>query len=176
MIGRRSTPIVEDRCQGCGSEVRGRICHFCGSVVGRIETPEGEAEAIQELHVAIGEAPDDKARARLISNGPLPDDRDVLLDAAFRATQLLDPKNYSYETPHAALRRIEAVASKLRVLAPSDEVAQRGVTELEKRVSEFRAAVVREEHEGNTAVFWILVVAVALLVAVGYGTWRLLTH
>lgn len=168
-------PSMADRCQSCGSEVRGRICHFCGSVVGRIETPEAEAEAIQELHVAISEARDDKARARLISGGPLPDDRDVLLDAALRATQLLDPKNYSYETPHAALRRIEAVASKLRVLAPGDDVAQRGVNELEKRLSEFQAAVAREEQAGNKAVFGILVVAVALLAAVAYGTWRLLT-
>lgn len=165
---------MDEHCRSCGSEARGRVCHFCGSLVGRIESPEAEAEAIAELHVAISDAKDDKARARLLANGPLPDDRDVLIDAALRAAQLLDPKSYADETPHAAVRRVEAVCMKLRVLAADDAVADRGVAELEKRLGSFKAGVTHEEREGSKAMLVFLVLVLGVLGVLGYGACSLL--
>lgn len=165
---------MEERCKSCGSEARGRVCHFCGSLVGRIESPEAEAEAIAELHVAISDAKDDQTRARLLGNGPLPDDRDVLIDAALRAAQLLEPKSYADQTPHAAVRRVEAVCMKLRVLAADDAVADRGVAELEKKLESFKAAVAHEEREGSKAALVFLALGLALLGALGYGACTLL--
>lgn len=162
---------MDERCKSCGSEARGRVCHFCGTLVGRIESPAAEAEAIAELHFAIGEAKDDAARARLIANGPLPDDRDVLIDAALRAAQLLEPKSYADQTPHAAVRRVEAVCMKLRVLAAGDAVAARGVDELEKKLAAFAQGVAHEEREGGKAALIFLVLGAALLGGLGYALW-----
>lgn len=161
-------------CKSCGSDGRGRVCHFCGTLLSVIESPEAEADAIAELHVAITEAPDDPARARLLANGPLPDDRDVLIDSALRASQLLDPKNYASETPNAAARRIEAVCMKLRVLAPSDPVADRAVAELEAKLSRHTKVVAKEEREGNRLVLVLIVVCALLLSGVVYAISSLL--
>lgn len=165
---------MEDSCKVCGSEARGRICHFCGTLVGRLESPEAEAEVIAELHVAISAAKDDPARARLLANGPLPDDRDVLIDAALRASQLADPKSYADQTPHAAVRRIEAVRMKLRVLAPGDPVAERAVAELGKKLEAFEADEAREQSEGSKSVLVFLAVAVVLFTGAGVVVWQLL--
>jgi hypothetical protein len=165
------TEAVGESCKSCGSPARGRVCHCCGTLVGRIESPEAEAEAIAELHVAITDAKDDKARARLLANGPLPDDRDVLIDAALRASQLMSPKHYADETPHAAVRRVEAVCMKLKVLAAGDPVADRGVQELEKKLSAFKDGVTEEEREGGKAVLVLLLVCLAFFGLVAYGIW-----
>lgn len=168
-----SNASVDVQCRGCGSPTRGRVCHFCGMVTDRIESPEAEAEAIHELHVAISAAKDDEARARLLANGPLPDDRDVLIDTALRATQLLDPKNYNDQTPHAATRRVEAVCIKLKILASDDVVARRAVEQLEKKLADFQAGVKREHSEGGKAVFWFVTVGLLLLAAIAWGAWAI---
>jgi hypothetical protein len=147
------------------------VCHFCGTLITRIESPEAEVEAIAELHAAITDANDDKARARLLANGPLPDDRDVLIDAALRASQLMSPKDYADETPHAAVRRVEAVCMKLRVLAAGDPVADRGVHELEKKLAAFKHGAAQEEREGGKAVLVILLVGLGLFGLIAFGIW-----
>ena len=161
-------------CKSCGSEGVGRICHYCGTLLSRIESPEAEADAIAELHVAITAATDDPARARLLANGPLPDDRDVLIDAALRAAQLLDPRNYADETPNAAMRRVEAVCMKLRVLAPSDAVADRAIDELQAKLARHSDLVSKEQREGNRLVVVLAVICAGVFAGVAYAVWSAL--
>lgn len=161
----------DDVCPSCGAPARGRVCHVCGSLVRRVESPEAEAEALAELHVAAAAA-DDPTRARLLGNAVLPDDRDVLLDAALRCVQLLSAKEYADKTPHAAVRRIEAVCAKLRILAPGDDIARRGVAELEAKLVAFRREVAIEETAGNRIVAGILLFVVALIGGIAWVATR----
>lgn len=107
-------------------------------------------------------AADDEGRARLLGNAVLPDDRDVLLDAGLRCVQLLSAKEYADKTPHAAVRRIEAVCAKLRILAPHDEIARRGAAELENKIASFRREAASEEKEGGRLVLGLVVAVIAV--------------
>lgn len=154
---------MSETCSGCGSAVAGRVCHYCGTIVRMLESPSSEAEAIAELHAAITSASEDAVRARLLKNGPLPADRDVLVDAGLRAAQLLDPSTYADETPKAAITRVEAVVMKLRVVAGNDGVAQRAIQELEQCIKRYRQGVIEESKQGSRAVLVLLAIVVLVV-------------
>ncbi len=154
---------MSDACRHCGSPAPGRICHFCGTLTRGLDSAKVEAEAIAELHAAINDA-DDETRARLLKNGPLPSDRDVLIDAALRTCQLLDPSSFADDTPQAAIARIQAMIMKLRVLAAGDPVATRAIAELEAGIARYEAGAKTESAEGSRVV---LILGLILLAMIG---------
>lgn len=164
---------MSETCNGCGSAVTGRVCHFCGTITRSLESAASEAEAIAELHAAITASKDDETRARLLKNGPLPSDRDVLIDAGLRASQLLDPSTYADDTPKAAIARVQAVVMKLRVIGDSDAVTQRAVTELEQGLARYQVGAEKESAEGSRAVAVVAFFFLALVGGIGFLIWWL---
>jgi hypothetical protein len=148
--------------------VLGTVCRFCGRSARRLDSPEEEAEAIAELHQAVGATAEDAAKARLLANGPLPDDPGVLIDAGLRCIQLMEPSQYLSETAKAAKRRAEVVVVKLRVLPEGDPRISHAIREIDAQVKSFADSARRQDRTFAVLGIGCFVAIGALLAAVVY--------
>ena len=134
-------------CQSCGADSQGRVCAYCGALAQPAGDAADEKALLDELHQLISQKDDDKAeeKAQLLRNGFLPENVPVLVDAGLRCVPFLTASQADQAVPVAALRRLEAIVMKLRVLPQTPDV-QRALAELEPRVRQQQVAEKRENR------------------------------
>ncbi len=105
------------RCKSCGADVAGAVCAACGA---RVDPAAPDAAAVAELHRLVSSGPREGA-ARLLREGFLPDDTAALVEDGARTLPLVGGDDTHEELDLAALRRLDAVATKLRIRGAGPE-------------------------------------------------------
>lgn len=125
-------------CVTCGARISGLVCEFCGSLSVTDADIATAKRALDELHALVHRA-DKKKQSNLLKTGFIPRDKTLLIDAGVRCLPLLDESDTTSDVSLAALGRLEAIMTKLRLLPPGEEI-QRAFAEFEPKIRRFRKA------------------------------------
>lgn len=146
-------------CTTCGAPDQGGfVCHFCGLPTRTLASAEEEARALGEYHVALTNAEDEKVRVRLLENGFLPSQTEVLVDAGLRMLPTLE----NAVAEHQAAGRLQAIISKLRIAGGAS--AGSAADELARHLARYR-------RSDRVMGYWVMGILGGLLFAIGWWIW-----
>jgi hypothetical protein len=152
------------KCSRCGAAASGLVCAYCGALTGTPGGGDFERQALEEF-CGLLQGKDWKEQAKLLESGYIPSSPGGLIEAGVRCVPFI--KGERFERPaEAAVRRLEAIVLKLKLLPRSDE-NQRAVSEFEGVVAEFRKAEASDTFWGLTVfgVLGLLLIVVAWILA-----------
>ncbi len=125
-------------CAGCGAPVEGQVCHYCGRLLDPAAAPAAQGSALDEFHRAVAAAPPEAGIA-LLQNGFLPDDPAVLREAGLRCIPLFNAHESRQDRlGPAAVRRLRAVAAKLRIQGAPESL--RAAAEFDREIARYKRA------------------------------------
>ncbi len=152
-------------CCGCGAPKDTVICSQCGAVNGNLESRAEERAALDDYREVLNR-PGAVDKCRVLREGWIPTDREVLLEAAERTKLLLGaPGRPPDDLAEAAALRFELIIDGLKHSTQSPELFKR-ILELDQHLSRLRARKKRR---------WPLALLIALLLSVvgAFGFWLL---
>jgi len=136
------------------------VCRQCGAFSGKAGDVELERRGLDDYRRLLREL-DAEGKVRLLSTGFLPCSVDALIEAGLQCVPLIDENWTSAEECQAAVRRLDAIGLKLRILT-TDERALRAEREFSAKVGSFR----RTDHrDGVRGVVMILALLAGLVAA-----------
>ena len=145
-------------CTRCGAkEQTGRLCAYCGSLLGAAASVEEQRAALDELQRLLAATTSVDARRKLLQTGYLPDDEGLLVQAGVSVVPLVEFANAG----DAAAARLSAIALKLKLLSAPAPATQKAIGEFEARC--------REHEHGNARFFYGCIGVVLALVA--FAVW-----
>ncbi|RMG09313.1 MAG: hypothetical protein D6731_19900 [Planctomycetota bacterium] len=160
---------MNDPCPGCGASGTSPICGYCGRAGAGTVDPARQRKALDAFHALLAREEDVLARARLLRNGFLPDDPEVLLDAAARCVALLDQQLIATGAPEAAADRLRAALRRLEAAGSPPSARAPFEAELER----FDVALAADERRTR----WVCAgCAVILFGGFGLALWRWWTY
>ena len=151
-------------CGSCGERSSGQFCGYCGSRIRQAEDVSIQARALNELHEALVNA-ERKEAARLLKNGTLPNDRELLVEAGLRTLPHINPDDVLMGVTEAAIKRLKTVMRKLR-LRHQDEYTRNALRQFERELREYRARDRQNLISGTIALGVIASVIAGIVVLV----------
>lgn len=143
-------------CQKCGAQTASMICEYCGAMAVLSQEAKDEKAGLEEF-CRLLQTKDAPAQAKLLETGYLPSIPPVLIEAGVRCVPLIRA-GHADALADSALRRLETVVLKLKLLEPSSEI-RRAIAEFEPVIRDFKA---RESSD----TFWGLTVLGGLALAI----------
>lgn len=159
------TPEKSDSlCEQCGAALTDLLCGYCGTpsaALRKTESVEAQLQAVKQLHQAVAEAKEAVARIRLLESGYVPSQRQALVQDGLECFQLIyDGKVDAVSS--AAVRRLEALVVRLRLLPDSSE-NQKILQEFTQRLDRHRQA---DRSLGRQAMVFVLVILICIIALV----------
>ncbi len=130
--------MPDSRCRSCGAAVKNLICEYCGSPTAGTFDLATQKEALDEYHYIL-QSQSEEVQIKMLRNGFLPDAEDLLIDAGVRCIPLIELDSTAEEVPRAALWRLKAITTKLKLMAPTAR-SEQAVKEFETLINDFDKA------------------------------------
>ena len=144
-------------CRACGSPSTGAfVCHYCGAATSSFTDPAMERQALDELHGKLAAGGESE---KILQNGFVPTNTEVLIDAGLRLLPVLE-KGVAED---GAAGRLRAIIIKLELLT-NDSSAQKAAGELRQALEDYR-------RSDRIMGYWVIGIIFAVLAGVGYLMW-----
>jgi hypothetical protein len=130
--------VSEKKCDQCGAQATGLICGYCGALTGSLDDIKSEQQALDEYHKLI-QASEGEKRANLLKTGFIPRYPKTLVEAGVRCMPLADVDDTTGPASIAAVQRLEALTTKLKILG-QDEQSRTAIVEFKAKIRRFKSA------------------------------------
>lgn len=159
-----TTPIEKEAslCEQCGATLTDWLCGYCGTpspALRKTESVEAQLQAVKQLHQKVAETQKEEDQIRLLESGYVPSQKQALVQDGLECFQLIYDGKVN-PVSAAAVRRLEALVVRLRLLPPSSE-NQKVLEEFTQRLERHRQA----DRSLGRQVVGVLVVFLAGVIA-----------
>lgn len=151
--------MTKHACPRCGAPGGGFICAYCGAAMAACGDDGAEMAALEQYHALLDASRSNADQcSRLITDGFVPANRKALIEAGLRCVARIDVDQPFDGCGEQWVKRLDAISTRLRVLAGDD--ALRAVGEFEGKASAWRVANAKETRIA-LGFFAILILALA---------------
>lgn len=160
--------MTKTTCLQCSAPLNGLVCEYCGSLANLHMNQDEEMQALTEYHnilLKLEEKPE--AEIKILSNGFIPSNPDVLIEAGVRMIPIIDLTNTYDDVVEAASRRLDAISLRLRLLPDTPEIT-RALKEFETFTEEFNVLHKKQSKETNILIALLLVFIIAACLFFGF--------
>ena len=148
-------------CANCGAVVAGVVCAYCGTLTHALSNVEQEQLAWQAF-LTLMQGKSEEEQIRLLKNGFLPDNFQLLTEAGLHCVRLVDLALPADDVVEAAVNRLRAIVAKLRII-PHTAEGDRAIAEFEKTIAAHQTASQRLNKQMFIGCLFLVVLGLAAL-------------